>query len=138
MDPNQLLVELLTLDDAANTVLDALDDEARVYGVALPPQFDIADGNAIVVSVKGGMAHAEIDGLCTYHMQVRVWAGERAFKEARTLYGVVQAWLHGKTKIVLTSGTIVSCLEVAAGQDVTDPDTGWATVVSVFELLIRS
>lgn len=95
------------------------------------------NGPAITVCTEGGAAHPEIP-MAADRVKVRVWCGINQFPVARRIYNELQKFLHGPCMVDLGSdGFILSSLEVVRGQDLTDPDTGWATVISFFRITAR-
>lgn len=111
------------------------------FGGALPELYDpsqTGSGPAVVVTVKGGLTHPEMP-LQKFSMQVKAWAGVNEFIQARYCSYLAFKSAHG---VLNTSfgqyGFIVSLLESTPGIEVVDPDSGWSTVVSTFELLARS
>jgi hypothetical protein len=96
------------------------------------------DGAWIVIDCRGGSAHIEAP-IISPSMQVRVWAGVRQFLEARTRYLEVFDLIHGQTFVDFdVDGHVILCYEEVQGQDITDPDTGYATVLSFFQMKCRS
>jgi hypothetical protein len=146
-DANLLLrTWLLTasINGVANPVLAVL-TSPNIYAGHLPPGVDTSIDPAIVVrggggtasATGGGSAHPEIP-IIRPRMQITAWCGPNQFLLARQIYGAIFDWLHGKTQLDLGSvGFVLSCLEETEGQDVTDPHTGFATVVSFWNLLLR-
>lgn len=143
-DPNKLFRSLLKAKNGTedNPVVLALtqDNIERIYCVSLPLKFNPEEGYAILLQCEGGNTHPEVNGLDTLRFQVRVWGKVRDFEGVRLIYQAIKDWAHGKQKMSFAEvdGSILSCLEVVPGQDVTDPETGWATVVSFYELTIRN
>lgn len=145
---NWLLTPSLVIDgvDTLNPVLAALDNEDNVFAGRLPENFNpgfLNDGLAIVVRVggsgttTGGIAHAEIP-IFDPRMQITVWAGLNEFQLARSVDGPIFDWIHGKTNIDLgNAGYVMTCLNQVLGQDIQDPKTALATVVSFYHLKLR-
>lgn len=91
----------------------------------------------ITVNAEGGDAHPEIP-ITTARLQVRVWCGQFQRTLARTVYAAVHEWLHGKNSIELSpDGFILISQEVVLGQDLIDPDAGYATVLSYYQITAR-
>lgn len=136
VNPNELFrAWLLTLPLG----LPQRDDTGSVYTVNLPEYWDPKDGPGLVIGVRGGNAHAEILGLIKPSFQVRVWAGPNEQDVAWKVYGKIFDSCHGVCNVNLNAdGFILSCLETVTGQDVTDPDSGYATVIGFFDLQMRS
>lgn len=111
---------------------------ARVYGGNLPEGFTPADGGGIVLSVDGGQGHSEIAAIQKVRVVVRCWRGPDEYDKARADYRAVYDWIHAKNNISFgADGTILSSVEAVTGQDVVDPDTGWATVVAFYQITAR-
>lgn len=112
-----------------------------IYGGDLPEHFDPALGAGIQIFTAGGSSDSEIVVLVRERKQIRVWAGTEQYDVARAIYGAIHDAIHGQSMVVLgapANGTIVTCNEVSSGQDITDPDTGWATVVAFYEIRAHS
>lgn len=117
----------------------------RVWGVTLPEWDDLnetgfrpEDGPGVVLTVQGGNAHTEILPIQKFQIGVRVWAGENQSAIARRAYIVIFGWLHGKNNLDFGAvGSVISSVEATAGQDIIDPDSGWATVFGQYEILVR-
>jgi fructose-1,6-bisphosphatase len=72
-------------------------------------------------------------------MQITVWDNVGQAQRARQVYSALYDAIDGKGNIAINGvGTIMSCYEVQPPQDLTDPETDWATVVSFYELFARS
>jgi hypothetical protein len=163
IDPNLLLrTWLLTPDlvldgvDVSNPVLTALSlqdptpanppDSTPIYAGHLPEHYDprpTGQGVAIVIRVggsgttSGGTANAEIP-IIDPRMQITVWAGINAYQQARTLDRAIFDWIHAKNNVDLgEAGFVLSSLNQVLGQDINDPSTGYATVVSFWHLMLR-
>lgn len=112
-----------------------------IYAGDLPEHYDPANGPAIQIFTSGGASDSEVTVLVRERKHVRVWAGTEQYDVARAVYGAIRDSIHGQSNIVLgapANGTIVTCNEVTSGQDVTDPDLGWATVVAFYEIRAHS
>lgn len=135
VDVNSLLVALFNTN--ANPVRVALGNASNTFGQMLPEAFDVRAGaKAVVIGTRGGVAHPEIAGWRTERVQVTAWALISA--DARKVYGAVYDYLHGLQAVDRsTDGFLVVALEVVSGQDVVDPDTGWATCVGFFNVTVR-
>lgn len=96
------------------------------------------DGPAITLYVRGGDVHNDAP-IVNASIQIRVWAGINKVLLARRVYGVLHDFIYGKNNVAVdTYGVVMSCLCSALGQDVTDPDASWATIVSFYELQARA
>jgi hypothetical protein len=132
VDPNLLVRQYLL----QNSALLAMLGSYQVVG-HLPEKFDPANGPIVVVNTEGGESHPEIP-IQTQRVKVRVWAGVNGFAVAREVYGVVHDWLHGQNDLDFGDlGTILASIETVTGQDITDPDTGWATVLAYYDVTVR-
>lgn len=103
-----------------------------VYISDLPEKFDPANGPGIVIAHRGGNTHSEIPTLLNPRIQIAVWANKWEYKKARDVYGLVHDTIVGQTVDLGAPGKIISVVEAMHGQDLTDPDTGWCTVVGMF------
>jgi hypothetical protein len=149
IDANLLLrTWLLTpaINGVQNPALAVLTNPTNIFAGHLPPGVDTSVEPAIVVrngggtasATGGGTAHPEIP-IIRPRMQITAWCGPNQFQLARQLYGAIFDWMQGKTAIDLgAAGFVMSSLEETEGQDVTDPHTGFATVVSFWNLLLRA
>lgn len=133
INPNKALREyLLTVAPLVALVGD------NVAYPDLPADTDIAGASgtavrAVVFSARGGLSDVETP-LLRPSYQFRCWALRPA--EAREVYAALFDGLHGKTNLAGASGKILSAFEETAPQDVTDPETGWATVLAFYRLLL--
>lgn len=139
MDTNILLRKWI-LANASVTVLLGVPPNAGggVYVGDLVKGFDPVNiGPGITITNVGGVTDPEMP-IFDDRKQVRIWAGVEQGMLARQVYSAVRSLIHGKTNIAIpNTGYIMRCLEAVAGQDVTDPDTGWATVLGFFQLMAR-
>jgi hypothetical protein len=126
--------------DALQLAINALEASSygiTVYGGALPENIDPTSNPVVVVHSRGGTTHPEMP-ISDMSIMVTCWAGMNQFKLARALYGQVFRTLHGITDMDFgVDGCIIRCIEELPGQDVTDPDAGYATVVSAYTMMIR-
>ena len=162
IDPNLLLrtwllLPSLTLLDGTvveNPVLAALSattpavawPQTPVFAGHLPEGYDprqTGNGPAIVVRVggsgvtSGGTAHPEIP-IIDPRMQVIVWAGINEYQLARTIDRAIFDWIHGQTALdIADTGHVLLALNQVLGQDINDPHSGLATVVSFWHLMLR-
>lgn len=115
---------------------DDLDDHVLVGD--LPERADPNSYNPFVlISAEGGIPHPEAP-IPRDRVKVRVWAGINQHADARTVYEEVERWLHQKNGIDLSpDGVIVISQAVTRPQQLTDPDSGWATVVGYYEIMAR-
>jgi hypothetical protein len=135
-----VLVRNWLLGQSVITSLLGTNAGSSVYAAPdLPKNFDPSLGPGIQVHVTGGPpAHPEILTIVDHRIQVRVWAGVDEYDAARNVYSLVRDLMHGACGVDLgANGFVIRCLEVTPGQDITDPDTGWATVLGFYQLMAR-
>jgi len=136
VDHNLVLVEYLNSISALTNLLGTF----KVVAGQLPEKFDpeAAPGSSpiVVISREGG-APFENAPIKTARMKVRVWAGINQYKKASDVYAQVFVALHGACGIQLSDGVIIHASEEVSGQDITDPDTNWATVLSYWSVTAR-
>lgn len=134
--PNpRLLVRTYLLQDA--TLVSLLGGN-NIYGSKLPEKYDPGVHPAVVLCAEGGTSHPEAP-ITIDRVKVQVWAGINQAVLARQVYEEIHNWLHSATSINLSpNGFIISSLEAVRGQDLTDPDSGWDTVVSFFQITARN
>jgi hypothetical protein len=138
IDTNALLRKwLLTSDDLVALLLDR-DSTKSIYAGDLPEKVDPKDGPAVVISTRPGKMHKEIPVLITPNFQIRVWAAPMKYKLARQVYGVISDLIHGANNIDLApDGYVLMGQANGTGQDVDDPDSGDATVIGFFDVMMR-
>jgi hypothetical protein len=108
------------------------------YEAATDDGFNPQSGPWIVISTRGGLAHPEAP-IITPSLTVRVWAGFNQFDVARARYLEVFDLIHQQTSVDFgDDGYVISCSEEVQGQDVTDPETGYATVIADFGMKCTS
>ena len=149
IDVNVLLQTWLltpSINGNPNPVLPLMGSSAQIFSGHLPQGKDPSINPIIVVRVGGGTASATGGGpaqaevpIITPRMQITTWAGKDRYAQSRQLYCAIWDWLHGKTNVDLSPvGFVLSMLEMTEGQDVSDPQTGLATVVSYWALMARA
>ena len=146
-DPT-LLVRKFLLQDAALLALcpggaptiagSSPDLPSHIVGGELPKY---ADPNAyapfVTISCEGGTSHPEAP-ISADRVKIRVWAGINDYPTARQVYGEISNWLNRKNLIDLApDGFIIISQETVGAQDLTDPDTGWATLVVFYQITNR-
>jgi hypothetical protein len=89
------------------------------------------NGPAITLVVKGGLTHPEMP-LQEVDVQLTVWTGINQNLQAHTIYQACLLALHG---LIYPIAGVKRILATVPGIDVVDPDTGWATVVSAFNVM---
>ena len=117
----------------------------NVYGGQLPEHYNpevsstaepAGDGPAITIIVKGGSTHSEIP-MQEVDVQLTIWAGVNQNLNARSIYERCFQVLHGLYMQSLgAAGQVLRVLATVPGQDVVDPDTGWATIVGAFNMML--
>lgn len=102
----------------------------------LPKGLDCAAGDkALVLTRSGGTTGVETP-LSEIRFQMRAWA--RTAPEANAIYAALFDVLHGVSRIDLgNDGFIVCAYEEMPPQDLTDPDSGWETVLGYFRVMVR-
>lgn len=137
VDTNILLRDWL-LSSTGITSLLGTNGNGSIYCGDLPEHFDPLLGPGITIHSVGGVAHTEILSLVDERKQIRVWAGIEKYQLARQVYLAIKSLIHGQTSVDFgADGRVVRCIEAVPGQDVTDPDTGWATVLTFYQLMAR-
>jgi hypothetical protein len=134
IDSNLALVTYL----GRSTALTALVGN-RIYCGMLPQGYKPeVDGRAITFLTRGGQADPELP-IIRPSVQIECWAPALDSQGARELYRAVFDQLHQKNNIDLgAAGYILSSFEEVQGQDLVDPDTEWASVLSYYRLTLRS
>ncbi len=119
------------------------DTPNRVWSGHLPVGFDPKYGPGIVVRVgsgtatgtAGGSAHPEAP-ILNPRLQLTVFGLANYYTVPRQVYRAVFDWWHGRTNINLgDAGYVLTCLEQVEGQDVADPHTNQATIVSYWRFM---
>ena len=134
-----LLVRDYLLGQASVTNLLGTNANGSIYAsYDLPEHFDPKLGPGIQIFRAGGPgAHSEILALVDARTQVKVWADVEKSLLASQVYSAIFQVLHGACMVTLGDGTIIRALEVAAPQDMTDPETGWAFVFAFYMVMAR-
>lgn len=133
-----ILVREHLLNQAAVTSLLGANLNDSIYAASdLPEHFDPSLGLAIQVFRSGGTSHTEITEIVNARVQLRIWAGQEQYLQAAELYGACHDALHGATGVTLPDGTILSALETTGPQEMTDPDSSWATINSFYAVMAR-
>lgn len=139
VDPNALVVTWLRTIAAITALLPDRNGTKSIYAVELPPKFDPAAGPAITITANGGISNPEITTIIRPRIQIKIWGDVLAFEAVRAVYSAMYDVINGAGNITIPAvGVILSCCEVSLPQDLSDPDTDWATVVSFYELFARS
>lgn len=106
----------------------------------LPENFDPANGPGLQLHTLGGpKPHTELITIVDEKIQLRAWADKKQYTLARQLYGLARDVMHGACGVDLTpNGFIIRCIEILPGQDISDPDIGWASVIAQFQVMARA
>lgn len=131
IDPIQLIRQWLLASTAVSGFVGT-----NVFGEVLPEHFDPTSNAAIVISIKGGSGHGEINKLWDGEVQIKVWAGVNQFVLARSAYGAVYDTMTGPQAQMVSFvgfGTVILSYEFGTAQSLVDPDAGWATVLGTFK-----
>lgn len=114
--------------------------------VAILPRYDdknavgflASDGPWVVVSNAGGEFHSEAP-IFRGFIQVTVYADVDEVVAALTLAEQIRTLIHGKNHINLTpDGYVMACNESATEMPSAEPDAGYATAISMYEVILRS
>jgi hypothetical protein len=109
----------------------------NVFGPNLPEKFDPTVQPGITVATEGGSNHPEVP-LGAARVKVHVWAGINQAVLARQIDSQIVRRLHRQNQVDLSpDGFIVISQQTVMGQDMTDPDEGYATVLSYYEITTR-
>jgi hypothetical protein len=137
IDTNLLLRDWL-LSSSSITSLLGTNANGSIYCGDLPEKVDPSLGAVIQIQGVGGTPHTEVLPMADDRKQIRIWANVGQYKLARQIYGAVRDLIHGGQNVDFgADGHVIRCIEVTSGQDVTDPDTGWATVLAFYQLMAR-
>ena len=136
-DSNKILRQYLLQSSDLTTLLGTANAFGGVYVGDLPEHFDPKRGPCVQITGAGGRPNPEIPPLSDDRKQVRVWADVEQYQLARQVYAAVAAQINGKDNVKLSSGYLMRSIAVTAGQDVTDPETGWATVIAFYQVMVR-
>lgn len=129
IDPIRLMLNILRDDP---------DFVFNFFGGILPQNYDPTGNPTAVITVKAGTTHPEMPTQ-RFVLQCRIWAGVNEFVAARVASYYAFKAAHGiVNKNYGQFGTIITCIEASPGQETVDSDSGWATLISTFELLARS
>ena len=138
VDANVLVREWLLAQTSVTSLIGTGNINGGVYCGDVPEHFDPTLGPCIQIQRQGGSSHSEIPAVIDARMHIRVWAGVEQYLSASQLYSAVRDVMHGAEMVQLADGFVIRCIETVPGQDVTDPDTGWATVFGFFQLMARN
>ena len=136
VDHNVLVLEQLNGYSPLTSILGSFKAVAGQLPEKFDPETNPASSPIVVVCREGGTPF-ENAPVKTARMKVDVWCGINQYLKANQVYAQVFAALNGITSIQLTDGFIIHSNEEVSGQDLTDPDTGWARVLSYYEVTAR-
>lgn len=109
----------------------------RVWTGDLPKGFKPSEGPGVVISVRQGLADPDTP-LVKSSIQVKCWSVRNGYQTSRDTYGSIFDQMHGRNNLDFGAfGYVMYCIEQQRPQDITDPDTGWATTVGFFEIETR-
>lgn len=102
----------------------------------LPEKCDPKLGPMVQLWSGGSPQNADIPELVDGRITIKCWAGVEQYDVAHQLYRAVRSVMHGACGVTVQNqtGRIIRCNETVSGQTVTDPETGWATVVAIYEV----
>lgn len=108
----------------------------RVYAVRIPEDLSVEPQipKFILLSGVGGQASLELPFL---EPTIQVKCFGPSPKLAREVYREVFDGLHGIDNYYFSGGYVVFSYEEVQGQDLIDPSTGWAFVLSFFKFRFR-
>jgi hypothetical protein len=96
------------------------------------------NGCAITFSTGGGLGDPEVP-IVSPRVQVECWAPALSSQQARAIYRALYDLIAGQNSIDLgAAGYVLSCIEEVQGQDLTDPDTQWTSVLCYYRLTLRN
>jgi hypothetical protein len=97
------------------------------------------NGRAITFATRGGPGADPEVPIISPSIQVECWAPALCSQQAREVYRALFDQIAGKCNINLgANGYILSCIEEVHGQDLTDPDTQWTSVLAYYRLTLRN
>lgn len=133
IDPNALMLAWLKSIPALTAIVGT-----NIYCPVLPELFSCAGGlKAVVVRRRGGSRHPEISALLEPSFAIEAWALEAP--DAQQIHGILSDQIHGATSVDLgVNGFVILAQEEVSGQDITDPVTRWAMVVSYYRVWLRA
>lgn len=114
----------------------------RIVGGDLPDGAKPGAGEEwITLRCRGGESYPEIPDWIKPSFEVACWAADPV--TARQIYLAFREIVHGALGVTVSvagydDAFIAVALEEVQGQDVTDPETGWALVISYYQLTMRT
>lgn len=135
MDPNTLVRKWLATGlpspRVSVAVLPAYEDKNNTG-------FNPADGAWAVVSVVGGGFHSEAP-IFNGQIQITVYANVDEVIAAVNMTSAIRALIHGQNHIDLSpDGFVMACNENLGSQPGAEPDAGYATMISMYDMILRS
>ncbi len=144
IDPNLALVTWLAQSAALTALVKnqqiggKLPDSLIFCGMLPEGYKPEVNGCAITFACSGGNVPSEVP-IISPRVQIECWAPQLRNQEARAVYGAVCDLIANKNNIDLgANGYILSSIVEVFGQDLTDPDTQWASVLGYFRLMLRN
>lgn len=135
IDPLKI-VQTWLLGTSSVTALLGTSPGGGVYGGGdLPEHFNPSLGPCVQIYVAGGTNHEEIKIEVMPRIAVKCWANVNEYQLARALYRAVYDTMHGANMVDFgDDGRVLGCQSVSQGQEITDPDVSWVSVLGYFEL----
>jgi hypothetical protein len=91
----------------------------------------------VTICTEGGKGYPEMP-VAADRVKIQVWAGVNQNALARAVYLEIEGWLNRRNQIDLSpDGFIIISQEMGRGQDQTDPENGYATVIVWYEITSR-
>jgi hypothetical protein len=122
-------------DRAAAAALYALVGE-RIWHGELPDGFDNTE-TAIVMVIAGGAGTHPTAAVHDLAVNFTCYGAADTFEPSRALYRALHDRLHKATVKPAGDSEIIRSDEVTPGQSITDPDTGWPSVFTSYEIKIQ-
>jgi hypothetical protein len=135
--PNVVVTALLNTNPALVAALTPAGAQVpQLYSPRLSPGWKPASGPAISYFIRGGPEPSLYTPYVEPSVQITTWASTP--KLARQVHGLAFSTIHGcDMQLVATQDGNVKILWGKAEtfpQDIVDPETGWFTVTSFFEI----
>jgi hypothetical protein len=136
MIDTNIIVRNWILAETAITSMLGTNANGSVYcGPDLPEHFNPTLGPAIQIIGSGGIPQPEMQGFVNDIKTIKVWADVENYAVARGVMCVIQDLLNGANNQDFgVLGRVVSCVEIRAPQDSSDPDTGWAVCHAAYQV----
>lgn len=143
MDAILAVITILEADTVLGGIVSLVGN--NVYGGQLPEHYNpeasttaepSGNGPALTLTVKGGVTHPEMPEQ-EVDVQIMVWAGVNQNFNARAIYNRCFQVLHGLCNVQLGgAGQVIRILATTPAQDMVDADTGWATIIGAFNVML--